>query len=237
MKPQGFTIIDLMVALALIAVLTAIAIPSYQSHMEKAKISEALNMVGPFEVGVVECSQENTSESTVGCSIGAQDIPELQQGSYGAVSDVIDGTIIYTFDSRAGEALNGSVMTFTPEISAGGSYIWHHQLTTPGVDTTQPTDVVTTTAESTTTPAAAATAVEMAQTALTTAQTAAIVANAAANAAAASGLTVAERKAAVQAANAARAVAQTAESTAARAAAALKTAERAAAKAAKAAAK
>ena len=128
MKHQGFTIIELMIALAIIGVLAALALPSYNNYLEKSKVAEAFNMIKPFEVGIIECSQDRGGESTIGCNAGVRSVPTLQQGSYGAISEVSDGTIIYTFDSRAGATLSGGVITFIPEIITQGSYIWHCQL-------------------------------------------------------------------------------------------------------------
>lgn len=128
MKNKGFTIIELMIALAIIGILAALALPSYNNYLEKSKIAEAFNMIKPFEVGIIECSQDKGGESTIGCSAGVRNVPLLQQGSYGAVSSVNNGIITYVFDARAGASISGGVITFTPEIIAKGSYIWHCQL-------------------------------------------------------------------------------------------------------------
>lgn len=128
MKNKGFTIIELMIAIAIIGVLAALALPSYNNYLERSKTSEAFNMIKPFEVGIIECSQDRGGESTIGCSAGVKSIPSLQQGIYGSVSSVNNGIIIYTFDARAGTNISGGVITFTPEIIAKGSYIWHCQL-------------------------------------------------------------------------------------------------------------
>lgn len=128
MKNHGFTIIELTITIAIIGILAALAIPSYNNYLEKSKIAEAFNMIKPFEVGIIECSQDRGGESTIGCSAGVRNIPLLQQGSYGMVSDVTNGIIVYTFDSRAGANVSGGIITFTPEIIAKGSYVWHCQL-------------------------------------------------------------------------------------------------------------
>lgn len=128
MKNHGFTIIELTIAIAIIGILAALALPSYNNYLEKSKIAEAFNMIKPFEVGIIECSQDRGGESTIGCSAGVRNIPLLQQGSYGMVSDVTNGIIVYTFDSRAGANVSGGIITFTPEIIAKGSYVWHCQL-------------------------------------------------------------------------------------------------------------
>lgn len=128
MKNHGFTIIELTITIAIIGILAALALPSYNNYLEKSKIAEAFNMIKPFEVGIIECSQDRGGESTIGCSAGVRNIPLLQQGSYGMVSDVTNGIIVYTFDSRAGSNVSGGIITFTPEIIAKGSYVWHCQL-------------------------------------------------------------------------------------------------------------
>ena len=128
MKHQGFTIIELMITLAIIGVLAALALPSYNNYLEKSKVSEAFNMIKPFEVGIIECSQDRGGESTIGCSAGVRSVPALRQGSDGAVSNAQDGTLVYTVDSRPGSALRGRVISCLPEMSAKGSYIWHCQL-------------------------------------------------------------------------------------------------------------
>ncbi len=128
MKNHGFTIIELTITIAIIGILAALALPSYNNYLEKSKIAEAFNMIKPFEVGIIECSQDRGGESTIGCSAGVRNIPLLQQGSYGMVSDVTNGIIVYTFDSRAGANVSGGIITFTPEIIAKGSYVWHCQL-------------------------------------------------------------------------------------------------------------
>lgn len=128
MKNHGFTIIELMIAIAIISVLAAVAIPAYNNYLERSKVAEAFNMIKPFEVGIIECSQDSGGESTIGCSAGLRSVPLLQQGSYGAVSSVTDGVIIYTFDARAGLSISGGTIIFKPEMVAKNSYIWHCHL-------------------------------------------------------------------------------------------------------------
>lgn len=121
---SGFTIIELMIAVAIIGVLAAIAIPAYKSYLERAKISEAFSIVKPYQTGIVECSQDKGEQSLTGCTTGISNIPAPQQGTYGEVVSVTDGTIVYKFSQNAGITLSSGTITFEPLIDPSGSYKW-----------------------------------------------------------------------------------------------------------------
>ncbi len=53
----GFTLIELLMAIAIVGILTAIAIPSYQKYTKRAYYTEVVQAVTPFKLGVEECFQ------------------------------------------------------------------------------------------------------------------------------------------------------------------------------------
>lgn len=120
MKNKGFTIIELMIAVAIMGSLTAIAVPAYQAYLGRSKASEAMSGMAPYQKAVSECFMNNGS--LVGCSGGQNGISESMTMTYGSLR-VMDGIIVYTFGNNANPIVAGNTITFTPE-SSGGAQVW-----------------------------------------------------------------------------------------------------------------
>jgi type IV pilus assembly protein PilA len=123
MKTRGFTIIELMIAVAIIGVLAALAIPSYQFYMVRSKTAEAFKMLAPYQTGIFECVQNHGGTIITGCNAGIQGIPELQSGAFGTVTSVTNGSINYVFSTSAGSELSGGSVSFIPTVNPSGNII------------------------------------------------------------------------------------------------------------------
>ena len=70
---KGFTLIELMIVVAIIGILAAVAIPAYQNYVKKAKFAEVISMTGGYKTAVELCYNETgvaVGAASTGCAAG-----------------------------------------------------------------------------------------------------------------------------------------------------------------------
>ena len=123
---KGFTLIELMIVVAIIGILAAIAIPAYQDYTIRAQVSEGLNLAAAAKAAVAE-SFLNTGEAPAdrteaGMSATATDT----NGKYVTQVDVIDGVIEITYGHEANARIGAGneTLEIVPYVTPDGSVVW-----------------------------------------------------------------------------------------------------------------
>ena len=122
-KQQGFTLIELMIVVAIIGILAAIAIPAYQDYTIRAQVSEGLNLSGGAKAAVTEYFQDRGQLPTNNSQAGLEAATGIQ-GKYVAQVSVANGVISVQYGNDAHQTISTQWLLLTPDTTDAGSVQW-----------------------------------------------------------------------------------------------------------------
>jgi len=121
---KGFTLIELMIVVAIIGILAAIAIPAYQDYTVRAQVTEGLNLASAVKAGVAEAYANNGAwPADIGVAGG--DVANLPSGKYVDNITVEGGNIVILFGKQANAVnLATKVLVLKPGLSVNNDVVW-----------------------------------------------------------------------------------------------------------------
>ncbi|NNC76809.1 MAG: pilin [Woeseiaceae bacterium] len=136
-KQQGFTLIELMIVVAIIGILAAIAIPAYQDYTIRAQVSEGLSLAAGAKVAVAEYYQDRGVYPGTNAFAGLSANTTIA-GNYVDQVTVTNGLVTVRYSNTGGRKanaqINGATLLLSP-LTAAGSVDWNCKATAGALST------------------------------------------------------------------------------------------------------
>jgi type IV pilus assembly protein PilA len=123
---KGFTLIELMIVVAIIGILAAIAIPAYQDYTIRAQVSEGLSLASDIKAGIAEYMAQTGSwpVDLVEAGLGSAAVAADKTGRYVESVGVGTGTITITYGKDVNDRVDGETLSIQPLVNDNGDVVW-----------------------------------------------------------------------------------------------------------------
>lgn len=143
---KGFTLIELMIVVAIIGILAAVALPAYSDYTKRAKMSEVMAFASAAKTAVSECLLDQGALTSCDSNL------EAGMAAAGDITSTYVKSVTVTETTAAivlalqnlDSTLNAATVTLTPTVSTGGSIGWACNVSTTDIAKYMPSSCRTT---------------------------------------------------------------------------------------------
>ncbi|MGX2039099.1 pilin [Methylocaldum sp. MU1018] len=143
MRQQGFTLIELMIVVAIVGILSAIAVPAYQDYTIRGQVTEGLNLAAGLESAIADIwAQTGDLGDADNGGLGLPTLATDTSGKYVSGITITDGGLTIAFaQASANAAIQAETLGMTPWANPAGGLVWQCGNATAPVGTVAPKGV------------------------------------------------------------------------------------------------